>query len=140
MGAAPHINISAHYASLAELKAASPTLADGLSEAQEGILRREQYRTVLNAGRRLNLCGAACHMRAVVCSVWSALACHSATLACVAHTQVTLHSKRASRELGRATSHLHAQYDLCLPQARQGPRHGDGVHAPVLRTEFNGPK
>ncbi len=61
MVAAPHININARYQSLAELKAASPTLADGLSEAQEGILRREQYRTVLNAGRRLNLC-ARCYL------------------------------------------------------------------------------
>ncbi len=87
--AAPHININARYQSLAELKAASPTLADGLSEAQEGVLRREQYRTVLNAGRRLVLCAAACHTETVASPQLSAqLVCYSCMLALMAQTQM----------------------------------------------------
>ena len=56
---AQHINTVVQFRDHEQLRRTSPTLADGLTAEQEGRLRREQYRTVLNAGRRLNLCAPA---------------------------------------------------------------------------------
>ena len=63
---AQHIDVGFRLRDRDQLKRASPTLADGISEAQEGLLRRELYRTVHNAGRRLTLCAPAFLIAAIM--------------------------------------------------------------------------
>ena len=132
-----YIDIEAHFRTYEELKRTSATLADGVSEAREGIHRREQYRTVLNAARRLDLCarvfaGYRMYCYSLVTNMQSIFPvspdnAHHHLTACGLTSQVLL-----SRPVVTTPSRRHLFVSLrfpCAVQAREGPGHGHGVPA-----------
>ena len=52
----PRIDIGFHSRTRQELVRSSPSMAEGYSEAREGILRRQQMNILMMAGQLLSMC------------------------------------------------------------------------------------